>query len=143
MAILDGLLRVDNDTALTVSRASTDVIDLTVVRDIGATESPLMLFFLFGTLPTAAGAATVQIQIQTSPDNSTWTTLIETPAIAYTAFTSRLPTGGVRLILPSITSRYVRLNYIIATGPLTAGSITAAFCEERDMHNYTARNYVV
>ena len=143
MAILDGLLTVDNQSALTTSRASTDTIDLTVARDLNGLEGGLELLFAFNTLPTAAGAATVTVEAQTSPDNATWTTASSSGAVPIAQFTARRPGGGIRLAFPAAVARYVRLNYVIGTGPLTAGTITASFVLQRDNSVYYARNYAV
>lgn len=72
--ILDKLLMFSEAQAVTDTAASTDVIDLAPVdgtrRDIGV-GYPLEFWALVNTKATAAGAATVNVQLQTSPDNST------------------------------------------------------------------------
>lgn len=122
--ITDSNLLLDAAAALTTSRASSNVIDLGVSRDLG--QSHLELAWQFITLPTAAGAATVTVAVQTSPDNSTWTTLLTSDVMPITAFTATAPWGYFRPQLPLGVQRYVRLNYTIGTGPLTAGTVTAS-----------------
>ena len=122
--ITDSNLLLDSATALTTSRASTNVIDLGVSRDIG--QSHLALAWQFITLPTASGAATVTVALQTSADNSTWITLLTSDVMPITAFTAAAPWGYFRPEVPLGVLRYVRLNYTIATGPLTAGTVTAS-----------------
>jgi hypothetical protein len=124
--ILDKLLMFSEAQAVTASAASNDVIDLGPIdgtrRDIGVGE-PLELFVNVNTTATAAGAATVNIQLQTSPDNSTWTTLTSTGDLALSALTS-----GKRVMsqkVPQGVLRYLRVNYVVGTGPLTAGAFTA------------------
>lgn len=81
--ILDKLLMFSEAQAVTATAASTDVIDLAPVdgtrRDIGV-GYPLEFWALVNTTATAAGAATVNVQLQTSPDNSTWTTIYDSGA---------------------------------------------------------------
>lgn len=132
MPINDAFLTMDNVTALTSSRVSTDSIDLSVQRDIGATEQPLQVDFRFLTLPTAAGAATVTVAVQTSTDNSTWVTQMQSNAVPIAQFTAANPTGGIRLRVPR-TDRYIQLSYTIGTGPLTAGTIFAGLVMDRDL----------
>lgn len=124
--ILDKLLMFSEAQAVTASAASTDVIDLGPIdgtrRDIGV-GYPLELFVNVNTTAAAAGAATVNIQLQTSPDNSTWTTLTSTGDLALSALTS-----GKRVMsqkVPQGVQRYLRVNYVVGTGPLTAGAFTA------------------
>lgn len=124
--ILDKLLMFSEAQAVTASAASTDVIDLGPIdgtrRDIGV-GYPLELFVNVNTTAAAAGAATVNIQLQTSPDNSTWTTLTSSGDLALSALTS-----GKRVMsqkVPQGVQRYLRINYVVGTGPLTAGAFTA------------------
>ncbi|MGL3999847.1 Bbp16 family capsid cement protein [Pantoea eucalypti] len=124
--ILDKLLMFSEAQAVTASAASTDVIDLGPIdgtrRDIGV-GYPLELFVNVNTTAAAAGAATVNIQLQTSPDNSTWTTLTSSGDLALSALTS-----GKRVMsqkVPQGVQRYLRVNYVVGTGPLTAGAFTA------------------
>lgn len=123
---LDKLLMFSEAQAVTASAASTDVIDLGPIdgtrRDIGV-GYPLELFVNVNTTAAAAGAATVNIQLQTSPDNSNWTTLTSTGDLALSALTS-----GKRVMsqkVPQGVQRYLRVNYVVGTGPLTAGAFTA------------------
>lgn len=72
--ILDKLLMFSEAQAVTASAASTDVIDLGPIdgtrRDIGV-GYPLEFWANVNTTATAGGAATLNVQLQTSPDNST------------------------------------------------------------------------
>lgn len=124
--ILDKLLMFSEAQAVTASAASTDVIDLGPIdgtrRDIGV-GYPLEFWATVNTTAAAAGAATVNIQLQTSPDNSTWTTLTSTGDMGLSALTA-----GKRVMsqkVPQGVQRYLRVNYVVGTGPLTAGAFTA------------------
>jgi len=124
--ILDKLLMFSEAQAVTNTAASTDVIDLGPIdgprRDIGV-GYPLELFVNVNTTAAAAGAATVNIALQTSPDNSTWTTLATSGDLALSALTA-----GKRVFsqkVPQGVQRYLRMNYTVGTGPLTAGAFTA------------------
>lgn len=124
--ILDKLLMFSEAQAVTASAASTDVIDLSPIdgtrRDIGV-GYPLEFWANVNTTATAAGAATLNVQLQTSPDNSTWTTLYDSGTLALAALTA-----GKRLFsakVPAGVQRYLRVNYVVGTGPLTAGAFTS------------------
>ncbi|GAB0504963.1 hypothetical protein KU15F69_18680 [Escherichia coli] len=124
--ITDKLLMFSEAQAVTASAASTDVIDLVPIdgtrRDIGV-GYPLEFWATVNTTATAAGAATLNVQLQTSPDNSTWTTIYDSGTLALAALAA-----GKRLFstkVPAGVQRYLRVNYVVATGPLTAGAFTA------------------
>lgn len=124
--ILDKLLMFSEAQAVTVTAASTDVIDLGPIdgtrRDIGVGQ-PLEFFAQVNTSAAAAGAATVNIQLQTSADNAAWTTLASSGDLALAALTA-----GKRVVsmkVPAGVLKYLRVNYVVGTGPLTAGAFTA------------------
>jgi hypothetical protein len=131
--ITDKQLLFDDGAAITATAASTNVIDLSTFRDV-ATGRELHLLCQVGTAFTAAGAATLQVQIQGSVDNSTYTTMSETVAIAKTALTAGARLFDIGLPRPApgqSLPRYLRLNYIVATGPMTAGTVTSTLLLDR------------
>lgn len=135
--ITDKLLMFSEAQAVTATAASTDVIDLGPIdgtrRDIGV-GYPLEFWTLVNTTATAAGAATVNVQLQTSPDNSTWSTISSSGDLALSALVA-----GKRIVsqkVPAGVQKYLRVNYVIGTGPLTAGAFTAGI--NLDVDNNTA-----
>ena len=101
----------------------------------GPLVSPPQLVAIVGTTFTAGGSATMQVQLQAAVDTnntgtpSTWNTIIETDTLAVALLTSgrfiarftvpeRYPGQGF--------PRFYRLNYVVATGPMTAGTIAFA-----------------
>lgn len=124
--ILDKLLMFSEAQAVTATAASTDVIDLGPIdgtrRDIGV-GYPLEFWTTVNTTATASGDATVNVQLQTSPDNSTWTTIASSGDLALSALVA-----GKRIVsqkVPSGVQKYLRVNYTVGTGPLTAGAFTS------------------
>jgi len=109
-----------------VGTTYSDVLDLGVARDVGgAVTEKLMMLIQVVTAFTSAGSATMQVQIQTSADNSTYSILSQSDAVAVASLIQ-----GYRFLensVPDITSRYLRIAYIIGTAAMTAGAITAAF----------------
>ena len=131
--ITDKLLMFSEAQAVTDTAASTDVIDLGPIdgnhRDIGV-GYPLEFWVLVNAAAAASGDATVNIQLQTSENNSSWTTIYDSGALAKTALTA-----GVQ--------RYLRVNYSVATGPLTAGEFTAGISLDVDANTpYPIRSKV-
>ncbi|WAH51944.1 hypothetical protein LMA04_17890 [Pseudescherichia vulneris] len=135
--INDKLLMFSEAQAVTASAASTDTIDLGPIdgtrRDIGVGE-PLEYWVTTNATATAAGAATVNVQLQTSPDNSTWTTLTSSGDLALASLVA-----GRRIVsqkVPQGVQRYLRVNYVVGTGPLTAGAFTAGINLDVDGNNH-------
>ena len=76
----------------------------------------------------AAGAATTNIQLQTSDDNATWVTLFDSGALALTDLAAgKRP---VQVAVPRGVRRYLRVNFVIGTGPLTAGTFWAGLVKD-------------
>lgn len=153
--ILDSQLILSSAQAITVSAPSTGVIDVSGAgygnappntfgtatvfgEDIGIGDgvSPPRLFVYTGTAFTAAGAGTLQIQLQASVDSgapgytaSAWDTILQTDTYALSQLTANkliaeftIPPREPNQGFP----RYYRLNYVVGTGPMTAGTIAFA-----------------
>lgn len=120
--IIDKLLQVSNEQAVTVTAPSTDVIDFGQTRPNTGMGDMLKMVVTTDVAATADGAATVTFAIQDSADNVTFADIAVTPAIGKAA----LVVGAQTVIhMPVKHRRYVRLNYTVATGPLTAGKFSA------------------
>lgn len=127
--LLDKNLEFSNSQAVTTTAVTTNDIDLgplatgNAQRDIGAGEE-LYLNVIVTEAATASGAATVNFQLLTD-DNSGFSTAVvafDSGAIGKAALTL----GTVLSFkLPAANwERYVRGNYVVATGPLTAGKFS-------------------
>ena len=124
----------------TGSTASTNVIDLGVARDIaGGVVDARKLLIQVNTTFTSGGSATLQVQVQTSADNSSWSTLAESAAIPVASLVQgyRFFENGV----PGPTSRYLRLNYVVGTAAMTAGKLDAALVPSLDIAPVYSRGY--
>lgn len=127
MAILDKLLQLSNAQAVTVTAPSTNVVDAgatknaNIGRDLGA-GTPLYLMLNVSTTFTAAGAGTLTATLQDSADNSSWADVASFGTLAL----AQLVAGMKYWVgLPIPTRRYLRVNYTVATGPMTAGVVSA------------------
>ena len=108
---------------------STNVIDLSVDRDIGKGE-PVPFLAQITTTVTSGGAATLQLVLETD-DN-------EAMASAETLYTSEaiaLATlvAGYKFELnhiPRTNQRYLRASYVIGTADITAGAIQTSVGSE-------------
>jgi hypothetical protein len=129
---LDSTLAFDPlGTLITVTASSTNILDMdNGPRDMGiGHELRLMLFGNNGF--AASGAATLNIQLQGSPDMASWVTYAESGvrSIAQLNAGTAQSINLFRLNLPgrigNVMPRYYRLNYVVATGPFTAGALGA------------------
>lgn len=120
--IIDRFLKVSRDQAVTATAASTDHIDFGQATPNTGLHDRLHMVFTVSEAAAAAGAATVTFAIQDSADGTTWADVVSTGAVGKAA----LPAGAqVVLPMPVQHKRYVRANYTVGTGPLTAGKFSA------------------
>ena len=121
--------------AVTVTANSTNVIDLSLARDVGEGDD-LYVSFTVGTAFTAAGAATLTPTVIVTADAASFTTpttigtggtIAVASLVAGYTFVIRV---NPQLFYSSTTNsslglRYLGVIYTVATGPMTAGTITA------------------
>lgn len=116
--------------AITVTAASTNVIDLSpiaqgIVRDIGkGKQIPLLIQVVEAFAAAGAATLTVALQVDSVENFASPKTVWSSGAIAL----ADLVAGKVivpEYITRGTDERYMRLNYTVGTGPMTAGKITA------------------
>jgi hypothetical protein len=127
---VDSQLMLSDAQAVTASGASSNSVDMgpnSRKLDVG---DPIYLFVNVDQSFTADGSATLSIGVQTDDDSAfgTAVTLMTTQAYAKTALTAgRTP---IILALPHGVKRYLRLYYTVATGPMTAGKLSAVLASD-------------
>ena len=132
--------------AVTATANSTNVVDLSLARDVGEGED-LYVQFTVGTAFTAAGSATLTPTVVVSAADSLTTPT--TIATAGTIAVATLVAGysfAVRLNpqIASLGLRYLGAIYTVATGPMTAGTITADIVTEiQDGKKFYASGFTV
>lgn len=135
MSYIDQNLVLSDAQAVTTTAVSTKSIDTaTALRNIGS-GNQIEVLVAVGTAFTAAGAATMTIALQDSADNTTFADVLVSPAIAVASLAAGFE--ALRVRVPATTRRYIALNYTIATGPMTAGALTAVL--ELDRQDNVAR----
>lgn len=122
--------------AITASAVSTNIIDLGSARDIGVGRE-LYLVVLVDTAFTDAGSdSTVQVDIQTD-DNAAFASATTLKTVGTFAALSAVGSRLIERLNPDLAwEQYIRLNYTVANGNLTTGSLTAFLTV--DVHAWTA-----
>lgn len=117
--ILDADLLFSNKQAVTATATSTNALDLGVAGD--AIGQELTIHVVVDT--AFATLTSLTVSLETSANNSTWTTVLSGPAIARASLTKGASIFCVRV--PQGLSRYVRLKYTVGGSNATAGKVTA------------------
>lgn len=138
----DKLNTFGTDQAVTTTAASTDIVDLGAARDIGNGE-PLELVILVTETVTAAGAATVTFTLETDDNAGFSSTFVLASAGAMAKAVLTAGTEVLRVKVPLDAERYLRTNYTVATGPLTAGKFTAFLAHDRQASRAYASGFTV
>lgn len=133
--IFDRTLKLSDAQAITSTAVSTNVYDqgapgtvfkaaAALAQDLGKGAKIPFLAQVVTTF-TAGGAATMQFQLQTADDAAfsvNATNLYTSEAIPVASLVA-----GYQMALDVLirrTRRFIRMNYIVATGPMTAGAVT-------------------
>ena len=120
--IIDYNLQVSDAQALTADAASTNVIDLGSDRDIGPGEDMKIAVTL--DVDMGGSSPTMAIQVQTSSDNSTFTTVQTSRTVAAGSAGDSIIMG-----LPDTNDRYLRLYYDLG-GTSPTATVTASIVKE-------------
>ncbi len=134
----------DENAAITVTRDSTNIIDLGVATPniAGSVVGTLDIAIIVTETFTADGAATLQICSATADNESLDTpTLLDRVTLALADLAVGRP--PIVLQLPQATiQRYLGLIYTVATGPMTAGKITARIAADVQLSHAYPKNFV-
>lgn len=133
--ILDAENMFSNAQAVTVTAASANQIDLgprSHAMNSQGQEEDMEILLTVNTTFTAAGAATMTVDIRSSQASNMSSPVIHDSSGALAI--ADLVAGTQlrwRPRVPINAGRYIDLNYTIATGPMTAGAITASVVASR------------
>lgn len=137
--IIDNSLLLSDAQAVTASAASANVIDLgttgtpygasaALLRDLGRGQE----VDLAVTVTQAfAGLTSLQVSVQVSPDNATWTTVSSGAVVPLASLVAGYQFKVPGSIEEGVNVRYLRLYYTVGGSNATAGKITAAVVASR------------
>lgn len=138
--ILDRQNTVSINQAITATAFSTDTVDLTLARDIGAGGGVAMdIFCRVTTTFTTGTAATLSVEFVTSPNASLASpvVVVATPALAVASLTAGQELLRITIPVTQVLglNRYIGLRYTVAN-TFTAGTVTAGFIFDRQADAY-------
>lgn len=134
--------------ALTATRASTNVLDFLVKRDVGVGDELEIHAFVQTTLASSGGTATLTVALQASSDNSNFYTVLQTGAIPEARLTAgrrfmsfKVPILNQELYLGNGAvpgPQYLQLYYTVGTENFTSGKIGAYLTGAFDRDQFVA-----
>lgn len=133
--ILDAQNMFSNAQAITVTAKSTDTIDMgpnSHAKNSQGQENRLEILIYVNTTFTAAGAGTLTIQLRSSPNSDMSSPVVHD--VSDTLALADLVAGNKLRFQPRVpinAGRYHDLNYVVGTGPMTAGALTAGVVRDR------------
>jgi hypothetical protein len=126
MAVLDNQLVMSDAQAVTASAPSTNVIDLSKAKSLGASGTPLYVDVRVGTGLGSSGSATIDVALQGSnTEGSGYVNLLAAAQFAVAAGVAGLSILKTPLPAQAVKYRYLRVNYTIGTANLNAGTFNA------------------
>lgn len=141
--ITDALLQLSSAQAVTGTAVSANTVDLGAGRDVGRGE-PLLIAITVDQSVIAAGAATVTFQVVTSASANLGAPLVlaQTDAIPKADLVAGRQPIYMRvsrelLSTVGLGQRYLGLQYVVWSGPLTSGQFTAQVVHEAQAGNRT------
>ena len=134
--IIDSQLLFSNEQTITSTAASTNVVDLGAVRNLGVGEDLYLVVGVDVAMDDSGSDSTLAVTIETD-DNEGFNSATVAQSIG--TF-SALSVAGTRLVAKlqpdKINERYMRLKYTPGTGDLSAGKFTAFLA--KDIQAFTA-----
>lgn len=133
--LMDAQNLFSNAQAITATAKSTDTVDLgprSHAANSQGQEDRLEILLNINTTFTAAGAATLTVQLRSSQNSDMSSPVVHDVSDALTV--AELVAGSrvrFRPRIPLEAGRYFDLNYVVATGPMTAGALTASVVQSR------------
>ena len=126
--ILDKELVFSDSQAVTAAAASTNVLDLSAVRNVGVGENLYLVVACTVAMTDGSSDSTLAVTIETD-DNESFTTAVARQTVGTFAALSAIGTRYIVRLQPEVLNeRYMRVYYTPASGNLTTGSFDAFIC---------------
>lgn len=129
--------------AVTAAAASTDIIDLGAIRNMGVGEPVYAVVICTVAMTDAGSDSTLAVTLETD-DNAAFTSAINRQTIG--TFAALAAIGArfiIRLQVDQINERFLRVFYTPANGNLSTGSFTAFLTHNIDAYTSYADNITI
>lgn len=134
--IIDAQTRFSNAQAITSTAASTNLIDLGAIRNLGVGQNLYVVVQVTTAMADSSSNSTIAVTTETD-DNAGFTNATTGQTIGTFAAVSAVGTTIVGQLYPDrANERYLRLKYTPANGNLSAGAFTAFLTP--DIQNWQA-----
>lgn len=129
--------------AVTAAAASTNLIDLGAIRNLGVGENLYVVVVCDVAMTDDSSNSTLAVKVQTD-DNESFDSATDGQTIGTFAATSAIGTKLVARLQPDLVNeRYMRLYYTPANGNLSTGSFTAFLTHDIDAYTSYADNSTI
>jgi hypothetical protein len=134
--IFDAHNQFSDAQAVTATAASTNLLDLGAVRNLGAGENLYVAVVCDVAMTDSGSDSTLTVTVETD-DNASFSSATTAQTVGTFAALSAIGTSLIARLSPTaINERYMRLKYTTANGDLSTGSFTAFLV--KDVQNYTS-----
>jgi len=141
--ILDKELMFSDNQAVTASAASTNVIDLGAIRNIGVGSRVFCVVVVTVAFTDSGSDSTVTVDLETD-DNSSFSSAVARQRLGVFAALAPAGTRFIAALSPDvINERYLRVYYTLTGGSLTTGSFDAFLVNDIDAVSYYANNSTI
>ena len=132
--ILDKQLVFSDAQAVTASANSSNILDLSAIRDVGTGENLYLVVVCVVAMTDGSSNSTVAVTLA-SDDNESLSTPTTRMTIGTFAALSAAGTRFVARLQPEVLGieRYLGVVYTVANGDLTTGSFDAFICHDVDL----------
>lgn len=138
--ILDAHNLFSDAQAVTATANSTNVIDSSVARDLGAGEEIYLVVMVDVAMTDSGSDSTVAVTLVTD-DNASLSSKTTVQTIGTFAATSAAGSRFIAKLQPSaLYERYIGVTYTVAGGDLSTGSFTAFLTKNIDAYRAYADN---
>lgn len=140
---VDAELQFSDSQAVTAAAASTNIIDLGSVRDLGAGQDLYLVVNCTVAMTDGSSDSTLAVTLQTD-DNSGFSSATTGQTIGTFAATSAVGTQMISKVdVGALNERYARVYYTPANGNLTTGSFDAFLTTDVDKYTAYADNITI